>query len=153
MNTPQEEGAPPFVPPQALTPADQRLDDLFDRLEAQSITTIEGHARHLVTLSTTLLAAFFGLLSLNERPAFLNQTLVQILAGLAAVAFFAALLFALDALRPQRYAAPRADLTAKRQILENLLRRKTAALALATMAFGLAVALMLLIVLITLFVA
>ena len=150
---PQTDGAPPFAPPQELTPADQRLDDLFDRLEAESIPTLEGHARHIVTLTTTLLAAFFGLLSLGKRPAFLSHTPVQILAGLAATAFFAALLFALDALRPRRYAAPRADLTAKRQILEALLCRKTAALTLATAAFGLAVALMLIIVLIALFAA
>ena len=115
----------------------------FARLEAESLATLESHARQIVTLSTSLLAAFLGLLSLVERPAFLALPAAQGLAALALGAFFAALLFALDALTPRRHTLPRHDLTAKRQALDALLRRKQNAGRRATYAFALGALLML----------
>ncbi len=138
------------VPAQEMTEADRRLDELFARMEVESITTLESHARQIVTLSTTLLAAFFGLLSLSNRPAFLALKGVQICAAVTLTAFLVALLFALDALLPRRYEVPAADLTAKREVLNRLLRRKETAVKRATYTFGAAAGLMLVTALIAL---
>ena len=134
----------PFAPPQELTEADRHLETVVQRLAVESIPTLEAHARQVVTLSTTLLAAFFGLLSLEQPPPFLARPAVRALAGLTLVGFFAALLCGLDALLPRGYRVPLADLTAQRDLLDRLLRRKEAAVRRATYLFGLAAGLMLL---------
>ncbi len=139
------------VESEVLSEADRRLEALFDRLEAESIAALEGHARHIVTLTTTLMAAFFGLLSLSDRPAFLANRPVQVLALLTLVLFFLALAFALDALLPRRYAYPDADLTARREVLARLLARKEQASRRATFAFGAAMLSMLTTTLVVLF--
>ncbi len=79
----------PFAPPQELTEADRHLEAVIQRLTAESIPTLEAHARQVVALSTTLLAAFFGLLSLEQSPSFLARPPVRALAGLTLVGFFA----------------------------------------------------------------
>ncbi len=132
-----------IVPPLELDESDRALEALFARWEAESLSAIEAHARQIVSLCTALLAAFFGLLALPQAPSFLALPGLRFLAGLTLLAFFSALVLALTALQPQRYAVPRADLTAKRHAAQTLLNRKYTALRRATAAFGLATGLML----------
>ena len=49
-----------FVESSPLAPEDERLDKLFDEMESGSLKTLEDAARQIITLSTTLLGAFFG---------------------------------------------------------------------------------------------
>src|SRR3990172_7745499 len=111
-----------FVTSTPLSPEDERLDKLFDEMETGSLKTLEDAARQIITLSTTLLGAFFGLLAFKDTPAYLNFVDVKALSMVAAGSFFVALLFSLLAISPKRYDFPRASLTEKRRILEEMLQ-------------------------------
>ena len=87
-----------FVKSVPLSPEDERLDKLFDEMEQGSLKTLEDAARQIITLSTTLLSAFFGLLAFKDAPAYLKFLDVKVLGMLAAGTFFVALLFALLAI-------------------------------------------------------
>jgi len=126
-----------------LTADDERLNKLFDEMEQGSLKTLEDAARQMITLSTALLGAFFGLLAFKDAPAYLKFADVKALGMLAAGSFFVSLLFALLAVSPKRYDFPRASLTQKRAILNKMLARKHNAVNWAAWIFGLGALLML----------
>ena len=126
-----------------LTPEDERLDKLFDEMEQGSLNTLEDAARLLITLSTTLLGAFFGLLAFKDAPSYLKFVDVKVLGILASGSFFVSLLFALLAVSPRHYNFARASLTEKRQMLDQMLQRKYGAVNWAAWLFGLGALLML----------
>lgn len=126
-----------------LTPDDERLDKLFDEMEQGSLKTLEDAARQIITLSTALLGAFFGLLALKDAPAYLGFVEIKIVGAVALLAFFVALFFALVAVSPKRYDFPRASLTAKRDILNEMLAHKHKFVGLATWTFAIGALLML----------
>ena len=57
-----------YVESSPLSPEDERLDKLFDEMEQGSLKTLEDAARQIITLSTALLGAFFGLLAFKDAP-------------------------------------------------------------------------------------
>jgi hypothetical protein len=126
-----------------LSAQDERLDKLFDEMEQGSLKILEDAARQIVTLSTALLGAFFGLLALKDAPDYLGFLEIKIIGAGALLAFFVALFFALIAVSPKRYDFPRASLTAKRDILNEMLRRKHKFVGLASWTFGVGALLML----------
>lgn len=126
-----------------LSESDERLEKLFDEMESGSLETLENAARLLITLCTTLLGAFFGLLAFKDAPAYLKFGDVKVLGILASGSFFVSLLFALLAISPKRYDFPRASLTEKRKVLNEMLERKHRAVNWAAWLFGLAALLML----------
>jgi hypothetical protein len=132
-----------LVPSSPLSAQDERLDKLFDEMEQGSLKTLEDAARQIITLSTALLGAFFGLLALKDAPDYLAFIEIKIIGALALLAFFIALFFALVAVSPKRYDFPRASLTAKRDILNEMLARKHKFVGLASWAFAIGALLML----------
>ncbi len=126
-----------------LSPEEERLDKLFDEMEQGSLKTLEDAARQIITLSTALLGAFFGLLALKDAPAYLGFLEIKIIGAGALLAFFIALFFALVAVSPKRYDFPRASLTAKRDILNEMLARKHKFVGLASWTFAVGALLML----------
>jgi hypothetical protein len=132
------------VPAQPLSAEDEHLEKLFDGLESDSLKTLEEAARQIITLSTALLGAFFGLLSLEKAPQYLGFAEVKFLGSATLIAFFLALLLALLAIAPRRYLFPRASLTVKRALLNEILQRKHRRVRLASWLFGLGALLMLL---------
>jgi hypothetical protein len=112
-------------------------------MEQGSLKTLEDAARQVITLSTTLIGAFFGLLAFKDAPDYLAFVDVKILGLLAAGSFFVALLFALVAVSPKRYDFSRASLTEKRQILNAMLQHKKNAVNWASWTFGIGALLML----------
>lgn len=60
-----------------LSEEDGRLDKLFDEMEQGSLKTLEDAARQIITLSTTLLGAFFGLLAFKDAPEYLKYTEIK----------------------------------------------------------------------------
>lgn len=126
-----------------LSAQDERLEKSFDEMEQGSLKTLEEAARQIITLSTALLGAFFGLLALKDAPAYLGFVEIKVIGAGALLAFFAALFFALLAVLPKRYDFPRASLTAKREILNGMLRRKHKFVGLASWTFALGALLML----------
>lgn len=132
-----------FVKATPLSAEDERLDKLFDEMEQGSLKTLEDAARQIITLSTTLLGAFFGLLAFKDAPTYLGFVEVKWIGAGALLAFFAALFYALQAVSPRKYQFSRANLTEKRNILEQMLERKRSALNTAAWTFGLGILLML----------
>lgn len=126
-----------------LSESDERLEKLFDEMESGSLETLENAARQIITLSTALLGAFFGLLAFKDAPAYLGFLEIKIIGTGALLAFFVALFFALVAVSPKRYDFPRASLTAKRKALHDMLKRKQSSVAWASWIFGLGALLML----------
>ena len=132
-----------FVESSPLSPEDERLDKLFDEMESGSLKTLEDAARQIITLATTLLGAFFGLLAFKDAPAYLGFVEVKLIGAGALLAFFVALYYALMAVSPKRYKYSRASLTEKRNILGQMLERKRSAVNTAAWTFGLGILLML----------
>lgn len=132
-----------LVPSSPLSAEDERLNKLFDEMEQGSLKTLEDAARQIITLSTALLGAFFGLLAFKDAPAYLGFLEIKIIGTGALLAFLVALFCALAAVSPKRYDFPRASLTEKRNILNDMLSRKHSAVTWASWIFGLGALLML----------
>lgn len=131
------------VPSSPLSAQDERLDKLFDEMEQGSLKTLEDAARQIITLSTALLGAFFGLLAFKDAPAYLGFLEIKIIGTGALLAFLVSLFCALAAVSPKRYNFPRASLTEKRNILNDMLARKHSAVTWASWIFGIGALLML----------
>jgi len=132
-----------FVESAPLSPEDERLDKLFDEMEQGSLKTLEDAARQIITLSTTLLGVFFGLLAFKDAPTYLTFFEIKVIGTLALTCFMAALYFALQAASPKRYTFSHANLTAKRKILEEMLAHKHEMVNRASWIFGFGAFLML----------
>jgi hypothetical protein len=132
-----------FVESAPLSPEDERLDKLFDEMETGSLKTLEDAARQIITLSTTLLGAFFGLMAFKDAPTYLTFFEIKVIGTLALTCFMAALYFALQAVSPKRYTFSHANLTAKRKILEEMLAHKHGMVNRASWIFGFGAFLML----------
>jgi hypothetical protein len=132
-----------LVPASPLSAQDERLDKLFDEMEQGSLKTLEDAARQIITLSTALLGAFFGLLAFKDAPDYLGFCEIKVIGTGALFFFFIALFFALVAVSPKRYNFARASLTEKRDILDKMLNRKHRFVRLASWTFGAGALLML----------
>ena len=132
-----------YVESVPLTAEDERLDKLFDEMEQGSLKTLEDAAKQIITLSTTLLGAFFGLLAFKDAPAYLGFFEIKFIGALALLCFLASLFFALQAVSPKRHDFSRASLTEKRNILEEMLTAKNSAVGWATRVFSIGALLML----------
>lgn len=126
-----------------LSESDERLEKLFDEMESGSLETLENAARQIITLSTALLGAFFGLLAFKDAPAYLGFVEIKVIGALALTAFLLSLFLALRAVSPRRYDFPRASLTAKRKALNEMLQRKQGSVVWASWTFGAGALLML----------
>jgi hypothetical protein len=132
-----------FVDVSRLSPEDERLDKLFDEMEQGSRKTLEDAARQVITLSTVLLGAFFGLLAFKDAPAYLGFLEIKIIGAGALIAFLISLIWALIAVSPKRTVIPSASLTRKRRALDEMLKRKYNAVCWAAWIFGFGALLML----------
>lgn len=126
-----------------LTESDERLEKLFDEMESGSLETLENAARQIITLSTALLGAFFGLLAFKDSPAYLDFVEIKVVGALALTSFLLSLFLALRAVSPRRYEFPQASLTAKRKALDEMLKRKQGSVVWASWMFGIGALLML----------
>jgi hypothetical protein len=126
-----------------LSTQDEQLNALFDKMESSSLETLENAARQIITLSTALLGAFFGLLAFKDAPTYLGFYEIKAFGTLALTAFLASLFAALMAVSPKRYEFPRASLTAKRRALDDMMHLKQNAVAWASWIFGFGALLML----------
>jgi hypothetical protein len=130
-----------------ITEADKRVIEYMQKLEAGSLDTLEAAARQIITLVTSLIGLFLGILAFKDDPAYLDHFEIKLLGALALGAFFIALLFALNVIMPREYKPQ--DLTTMRDALAAMLRRKRDSLRWANISFGAAI---LMVLLLTLFI-
>jgi hypothetical protein len=114
-----------------LSAEDEKLLDLFDKMEHGSLETLEKAAQQVITLATSLLGLYFGVLSFADQAAYLNSTYVIAAASLSLVGMVAALTFGLNVVRPRHYRYDAGDLDAMRALLSGMHVQKRASLALA----------------------
>jgi hypothetical protein len=119
-----------------LNRVDEDLLDYFKNLEKNSLESIENAARQIISLVTTLLGLFFGVLAFKDNPSYLAIVGVKICGVLSAGFYISALFFALDVVMPRRIDIPAADLDAMRRLLLNLFDRKNRSLLWAQVVFG-----------------
>jgi hypothetical protein len=125
-----------FAESAPLTKADEDLLEYFKNLERSSLDTIDGAARQIISLVTTLLGLFFGVLAFKDNPTYLAMNLIKILGGLSAVVYIVALFFALDVVMPRSFNVPSADLAAMQKLLLDLFSQKSRSLLWSQIAFG-----------------
>lgn len=130
-----------------LSLSDERLEKLFDELESNSLETLESAARQIITLSTALLGAFFGLLAFKDAPSYLAFVEIKVIGAMALTAFLLSLFLALRAVSPRHYEFPQASLTAKRKALNEMLKLKRISVIWASWIFGIGAFLMLVVAL------
>ncbi len=147
---PPEPTGGPVVSSAPLSPADEQLVEYFRDLERKSLDTLEGAARQLITLVTTLLGLFFGVLAFKDNPRYLACPAVRILGGLAAGFYVLTLFLALDVVMPRRMEVPLANLTRMQRLLHRLFDRKSRSLQWAQVAFALGTLCLLAVILILL---
>ena len=125
-----------------LSESDERLEKLFDEMESRSLETLENAARQIITLSTALLGAFFGLLAFKDAPAYLGFVEIKVVGATALIAFLLSLFLALRAVSPNPYEYPQASLTTKRKVLDEILIHKQDSVSWASWFFGIGAFLM-----------
>jgi len=126
-----------------LSVKDEQLEKLFDQIESSSLETLENAARQIITLSTALLGAFFGLLAFKDAPVYLSFIEIKVVGSLALTTFLLSLFFALRAVSPHKYNYPQASLTAKQKALKEMLKHKQGSVFFASWLFGIGAFLML----------
>lgn len=149
MATPQVKKV--YVEAAPLTKADEDLIEYFKNLQRNSLDVLEGAGRQIITLVTTLLGLFFGVLAFKDNPSYLAFAEIKIIAGVAAGLYVVALFFALAVVMPRRIDIPTADLSAMRELLRSLFNHKSRWLFWAQGAFGAGTLLLLALILLLLF--
>jgi hypothetical protein len=134
-----------------LNKADEDLLDYFKNLERNSLDAIENAARQVITLVTTLLGLFFGILAFKDNPTYLSLGSIKLFGALSAGLFIMALFFALDVVIPRRFDIPAADITAMQKLLLGLFERKSRSLQWAQLAFGVGTLCLLVVILLLIF--
>lgn len=140
-----------YAEAEPLSKADEDLLDYFKNLEKNSLDTIESAARQIISLVTTLLGLFFGVLAFKDNPTYLAMDAIRYAGAFSAGMYIAALFFALDVVMPRRLDVPSADLGAMKELLLNLFDRKNRSLLWAQIAFGIGTVCLFLLILILLF--
>jgi hypothetical protein len=125
-----------YAASEPLTKADEDLLAYFKDLEQKSLEAMENAARQIITLVTTLLGLFFGVLAFKDNPTYLAVDAVRICGILSSGLYIMALFFALDVVMPRRIDIPTSDLAAMQELLINLFNRKNRGLLYAQIAFG-----------------
>jgi hypothetical protein len=134
-----------------LSKADDNLLDYFKDIESKSLDTLDNAARQIISLVTTLIGLFFGVLAFKDNPSYLASTAVKLLGAASTGLYLAALFFALDVVMPRRLDIPSADLTRMQRLLRNLFDHKNRSLLWAQAAFGVGTLCLLLLILFLLF--
>lgn len=140
-----------YVESVPLAKADEDLLEYFKNLERNSLDAFEGAGRQLISLTTTLLGLFFGVLAFKDAPSYLACASVRITAALTVVTYIVALFCALAVVVPRRFEIPASDLSAMRAVLSMLFRRKSRALFWAQVTFALGTLLLIAVILQLLF--
>lgn len=109
-----------------LTSEDEAVITFLAELEKETLTSLGASGKRVLELVTALFGLFFGVLAFSDSPHYLDYMEVRILAALALIAYFSALLFGLRTFWPRRYEVSRHNLTEMRTTLAEMRERKAA---------------------------
>jgi len=130
----------PTLPTTKPTAQEDALAQWFAKQHTQSIDNLEGAARQIITLCTTLLTVLLGLAALtaDALPTYMNATVIRWLIMVGVLALFSALGSALIVVFP---GATRVTLNDPKDLAaayDKLLAFKNTGLSIAIVAFGIA---------------
>lgn len=125
----------------AETTAEKELREWFEKQELASVDNLEGAAKLIITLVTTLQGLLLGVLAVAEDPLpdYFNYPLVRYLGAGSVALLLLALVAALAVVLPFRSGAFHSRPDKQRAAFEQLLRRKSVSLTAAVVAFALGV--------------
>jgi len=124
------------------TPAEAARREWFEKQVLVSPDNLEAAARLLIGLVTGLLGVLFGVLTLEAEklPEYLRFYVVRGLGITTVVALLSSLLAALVVVLPKRWVSSSSRPASQMAVFERLLRRKSRALTVAVVLFGLGLA-------------
>lgn len=124
------------------TAEEKAQEDWFVQQVLESPTRLEEAARLLIGLVTGLLTVLFGVLAIEKDPlpAYLRAPLVRELGALAVMLLLLGLVAALVVVLPRDWKFNPAALLSQAAVFQRMLRYKSRALTVATIAFALGIA-------------
>ncbi len=124
------------------TAEEKAQEDWFVQQVLESPTRLEEAARLLIGLVTGLLTVLFGVLAIDKDPlpVYLRAPLVRELGALAVLALLLGLVAALVVILPRDWKFNPAELSTQTATFQNMVRSKSRALTVATVAFALGIA-------------
>ena len=141
-----------LVETRAETPSEAALRDWFDKQVLASPDNIESAARLIIGLTSTLLGVWYGVLNIaaDKLPSYLKLFGVREFGVATILLMLVSLWAALAVVLPFRLAAQSTRPDEQAEAFKNMLQTKSMALRVATIAFGLGLASMGLVLIITL---
>ncbi len=140
MNANTEIESVPAVVPAAVSSAEQRqLKAVFDELRKNQVTNLNEAGKRVIELSTGMLGILFAVVAFGKDfpPPYLQDRPAQILAVVALLFFFLALLAGVLCVQPQEYRDYPNNLDGMRQELARANRWKAGWFRAGTILFGL----------------
>jgi hypothetical protein len=122
----------------APTPEEEALHRWFEEQQKDPPKPLEEGAKQIMTLVSALYTVIFGVLALagDPVPAYLAYLHVRMLGAIVVIAYLIALLGALVVILPSEYRYAMASQTQRKQVFQQLMRRKVISLRVALIAFG-----------------
>lgn len=142
-----------YEPPQRPeTEAESALHGWWAEQRTKSVDNLEAAARQIITLCSALLTVLLGLMALSEAtlPKHMTWSGIQWLSAIGIIGLFAALAFALFVIYPRSNLVTHNDPSAEKQAFNDLLLHKNRWLSRSLWAFGIGMACIVLIVVISL---
>ncbi|MGQ9549730.1 MAG: hypothetical protein ACUVSY_14930 [Roseiflexus sp.] len=117
------------------TADDRELREWFESQERGNIERLEAGAQTIIQLVTGLYGVLFAVLALSDRPAYLQNPIVQWAGTVGVCAFFGSLLAAMMVAIPRRMVYQQDNLTEMQRVYRRLQGRKAALLRTAQIGF------------------
>lgn len=117
------------------TADDRELREWFESQERGNIERLEAGAQTIIRLVTGLYGVLFAVLALSDRPAYLQNPIVQWAGTVGVCAFFGSLLAAMMVAIPRRMVYQKDNLTEMQQVYRRLQSRKATLLRTAQLMF------------------
>jgi len=118
-----------------FTESDTDVIAFKEKIAEESLEALEGSARQIITLVTSMLGLFIGILAFNDEPVFLAYLEVKVFAVIGLGLLMAALLFGLAVIIPRRHMPE--DMKAARKMISNIFQHKQIHLSISVTCFGL----------------
>lgn len=118
---------------------DRELREWFETQRRGNIERLIAGGQTLIQLITGVYGVLFGVLALNDQPAYLKQPTVQWFGSIGVCLFFVALITATTVVVPRRNPYQANNLTELPQVYRDIVKRKATMLMVAQVCFVLGI--------------